>query len=73
MGNDEISTQVVRLMDWDMQPSECAGSSSEKVAYQIPHLWNGSIWSVSYTFCIRENNPPGGIKYSIRMKGERND
>lgn len=55
MGYDEISTQVVRLMDWDMLPSVCAGSSSEKAAYQIPHLSNESVSSISYTFCIRES------------------
>jgi hypothetical protein len=52
MGNDDGSSQVVRLKEWDMQSLEGLGYSIKEFGSQRTHLWNGNNSSTSFAFYI---------------------
>jgi len=73
MGNDDGSSQAVRLKEWDLQSLEGLGCSLKEFGSQITHLWNGNNSSTSFAFYISENKSAWQIIFSISSARGEND
>jgi hypothetical protein len=73
MGNDDGSSQAVRLNEQDMQSLEGLGCSSKEFNSQITHHWNGNNSSTNFAFYISENKSAWQIIFSISLARGEND
>ena len=73
MGNDDGSSQAVRLNEWDLQSLEGPGYSLNEVDSQITHLCNGNNSSTNFAFYISENKSAWQIIFSISCARGEND
>jgi hypothetical protein len=73
MGDDDGSSQAVRLKEWDMQSLEGLGCSLKELGSQITSLWNGNNSSTSFAFYMNKNKSAWQIIFSISCARGEND
>jgi hypothetical protein len=73
MGNDDGSSQAVRLNPWDTQSLGGLGFSLMEFDSQITHLLNRNNSSTNFAFYISGNESAWQIIFSISLARGEND